>query len=128
MVLGYRCHADVDTNKLNLTLAVERISSDQFYFGITDRWKESICLFHAIYGGEMQPFELRNNRPTNRTKTDNYRHYEDLDTIFVREAMKVFERRVAQAGCGSLPIENHSIPTNTTEGAEVAAVDQLVNA
>lgn len=33
------------------------------FVGITDYWDASICLFHAMHGGPMQPAELQNVRP-----------------------------------------------------------------
>ena len=104
MVMGYRCHHYVDPGDLDVKEALRRISSPSFYFGMTDRWDESICLFHYWYGGETQPFELLNTRPTKRldisTDEDELdRELVDVDTVFVAGAAKIFEQRIRAAGC-----------------------------
>lgn len=71
---------------------------------MTDRWDESICLFHHWYGGETQPFELLNNRPTKRldisTDEDELdKELVDVDAVFVAGAAKTFEERIKVAGC-----------------------------
>jgi len=30
------------------------------FIGLTDHWEESICLFHAMFGGQVNPHELDN--------------------------------------------------------------------
>jgi len=121
MVLGYQCFPTCPGKKipdrkepseyLDLNLALERINSPNFYFGLTGRWEESMCLLHAWYSGgsPVQSFELLNNRPTKlRAKEKaNERNssipedfeYTDLDTILFANASALFEQRVRAAGC-----------------------------
>ena len=104
MVMGHRCHRYVDPRKLDVKEALRRIASPSFYFGLTDRWDESICLFHYWYGGDTQPFELLNNRPTKRLdisadEDELDKELVDLDTVFVAGAKILFEERLKVAGC-----------------------------
>lgn len=101
MVLGHRCHHFVDESKLDVKEALQRIASPSFYFGLTDRWNESICLFHSWYGGKTKPFELLNNRPTKRRDIsgENELDIVDVDTAFVAGATRIFEERLKKAGC-----------------------------
>jgi len=46
----------------DLQLALARVSSLGF-IGLTGEWDLSICLFHAMYGGDCLPVEFRNVRP-----------------------------------------------------------------
>jgi hypothetical protein len=101
MVLGHRCHHYVDPAKLPVREALHRIASPSFYFGLTDRWEESICLFHNWYGGSTKPFELLNNRPTKRLDVpgDDKIHIMDIDTAFIAGATRIFDERLKKAGC-----------------------------
>ncbi|GBF91345.1 hypothetical protein Rsub_03665 [Raphidocelis subcapitata] len=49
-------------NEVNLTTALNNLLKLDF-FGVTDRWTESICLFHATFGGEPRPSQFLNVRP-----------------------------------------------------------------
>jgi hypothetical protein len=103
MVLGYGCHEKVEESKMNVSMALERVQNPLFFFGITDRWDESICLFHYWFGGSRQPFEVKNNRPTKRNKDDRVTIIQqppaDLDTVFVEGAMEIFEERLKETNC-----------------------------
>jgi hypothetical protein len=101
MILGYHCFRGYvpDPSELNVDLALSRIASMDFFFGVTDRWNHSMCLFHKWYGGVPQPFEMKNNRPTRREKLNMTLAYQDVDTEFIPRAMAIFDRRLAEAGC-----------------------------
>jgi hypothetical protein len=99
MVLGHRCFKDVNIIELNLNKAIRRIKRPNFFFGVTDRWAESMCLFHQWYGGSSQPFEMRNNRPTFREPLNRTINYHDLDTELFARAVEIFDRRLIEAGC-----------------------------
>ena len=99
MILGFTCYDFVDPEHLNISVAVNRIQTPHFFFGITDRWEESICLFHHMYGGSTQPFELKNNRKTKRVETPGNINRTFAETIFFEEALKIFNMRVKEAGC-----------------------------
>ena len=104
MVLGYGCHEIVETNKLDVSEAIRRVDSPFFFFGLTDRWDESLCLFHHWFGGKVEPFERRNNRKTNdkivnRLTRSTLQPPPDADTVFVQALVEVFESRLHEANC-----------------------------
>merc|ERR1719346_762493 len=48
--------------------ALDRLDGFKFV-GLTEQWDLSICLFHAMFGGECLQNEFRNMRPSdNRTR------------------------------------------------------------
>lgn len=101
MLTGTRCHFDVPTGEtLNVSKAMEWISSENFFFGITDRWHESICLFHAWFGGHIIRAELGNVRPTHRKRNMPFPSwYRDLDYDLWDHATEIFEERLLRAHC-----------------------------
>jgi hypothetical protein len=108
MVLGYRCHQKVEESKLNVSMALERVQSPFFFFGITDRWDESICLFHYWFGGSVKPFESINSRRTKRNKTANMIVQQppaDLETVFMEGVMETFEARLKEADCTRVAVQ-----------------------
>ena len=42
------------------------------FIGLTERWDESVCLFHAMYGGEVFEVEFQNNRPSDTIRQIRY--------------------------------------------------------
>jgi hypothetical protein len=103
MVVGYKCHQKVEESKLNVSMALEHVLSPLFFFGITDRWDESIvCLFHYWFGGSLKSFEVKNNRPTKRYKNVDMTTQHppaDLDTVFVQGVVETFDERLKEANC-----------------------------
>ena len=65
----------------NVTLA-HRILQDEFlWWGLTDYWETSICLFHnELVGGEVQDGELRNSRSSSDSVFDR-RYSAQLDAL-----------------------------------------------
>merc|ERR1712166_1729650 len=49
--------------------ALKRLDGFKFV-GLTEEWDLSICLFHAMFGGECEESEFANMRPSKRSKTD----------------------------------------------------------
>jgi len=101
MILGCKCPAQLKETDLDVGVALHRISSPFFFFGITDRWSESICLFHNWFGGSMQPYEMVNNRPTALLFKDVSRNKvnDSLDQLFFEGSTIIFEYRLSKAGC-----------------------------
>eukprot|EP00055_Hartaetosiga_balthica_P017199 m.113624 g.113624 ORF g.113624 m.113624 type:complete len:148 (+) comp9267_c0_seq16:583-1026(+) len=74
LLVGKRCEFLLNTkvsniiwepSQLEVNLAMERLHGPQMAFvGLTDEWNTSICLFHAMYGGEITPHEMTNVRPS----------------------------------------------------------------
>lgn len=110
MVLGHPCHKLVEPSQLNVSKALQRVDSPYFFFGLTDRWDESLCLFHSQFGGTIESYERLNNRKTgnmvvNRTERSILQPPTDLDTEFVNAVEKIFERRLRDANCTSSKVE-----------------------
>ena len=63
MVLGVPCAAPFALNTSLLAEAVRRLRDDFRFVGLTDRWDQSICLFHARLGGEPVAAQFLNSRP-----------------------------------------------------------------
>ena len=99
MMLGHHCAADIDPQSLNVTLALERVKSPKFFFGDTDQWGKSICLFHKWFGGTTQPFELKNNRKTKRDDDRVFTNYTFTETLLYNNAREIFDYRVKEVGC-----------------------------
>lgn len=45
-----------------MTSAMTRLSTDYVWWGITDHWKTSVCIFHCEMGGVESPSEITNTR------------------------------------------------------------------
>ncbi|EGD77314.1 hypothetical protein PTSG_08409 [Salpingoeca rosetta] len=53
-----------NTTKQELETAIRLLRSEKISFvGLTDYWRESICLFHAMFGGNITEHEFTNTRP-----------------------------------------------------------------
>ncbi|CAB9499127.1 expressed unknown protein [Seminavis robusta] len=53
---------DFTTGTKNVTRAMEVLRDDYVFWGITDHWSTTVCLFHCELGGETRPSELANTR------------------------------------------------------------------
>merc|ERR1712224_633058 len=64
--------AGVKLTDNDLTEALRRVSSteDFAFVGITEKYDESVCLFHAMYGGSVSPVEFKNTHPASAYKTN----------------------------------------------------------
>eukprot|EP00931_Biecheleriopsis_adriatica_P007651 TRINITY_DN108921_c0_g1_i1.p1 TRINITY_DN108921_c0_g1~~TRINITY_DN108921_c0_g1_i1.p1 ORF type:complete len:317 (-),score=55.06 TRINITY_DN108921_c0_g1_i1:254-1204(-) len=63
------------------------------FVGLTDEWGASICLFHAMFGGEMQDSEVENAHPGGHTEaTENpFNTWEDTeDEAVFADVKKIF--------------------------------------
>ena len=67
---GYRLNAhgkvkDKDLSKSQVDAAVRLV--DRFGFiAITNKYTESVDLFHRLFGGDVQEFDRKNTRPSNK--------------------------------------------------------------
>ena len=88
-----------------LQRALERLESLAFV-GITDRWAESACLFHAQFGGRLHPAEVRAFRQKDHSVAQEAREVSDAelrdldawDTQVFERAKALFEGRLALYG------------------------------
>lgn len=87
----------------NLDLALSRLPGFKF-IGLTDEWNLSICLFHAMFGGECLPDEFENGRPGNYTSSERYAHaevafkqyHDHFDEAIFAQASRIFWSNVAR--------------------------------
>lgn len=105
MLAGHPCMADIHPTRLRgeLKTAVENLGSLSF-FGLTERWEESIALFHSLVGGHTREFEMFNNRPTKGREKRRVSKYDrvlhtlervnDPDLDLHKEASRVFDCRL----------------------------------
>ena len=104
MVTGTKC-ADPAGGPPDVAAAVARVRAFAF-IGLTDRWEESLCLFHSWYGGTTQPYELANNRPSafgggREREQDGTGIPPDVDAALFAGATVIFDARIEAAGCAS---------------------------
>merc|ERR1711933_349301 len=59
--IGYPCNGR-KWRPEETELAVARVNQMGFV-GLTDQWDLSVCLFHAMHGGDCLPVEFSNSRP-----------------------------------------------------------------
>jgi hypothetical protein len=98
MVLGRQC-----SEKYKLTIAdlqeAKRIISQEFAFvGITEKWDESVRLFHGLHGGNMYSDELFARYRDSPKAVENVRKalrnaYDYFDEELYATALDVFERQ-----------------------------------
>lgn len=68
MMNGYKCALNIEVTAAMTEKAVARLENVAFV-GLTEEWNDSICLFHAMFGGEMNPHSFQNVRSTNAFAT-----------------------------------------------------------
>eukprot|EP00045_Choanoeca_perplexa_P022311 m.9085 g.9085 ORF g.9085 m.9085 type:complete len:292 (-) comp9355_c0_seq4:73-948(-) len=61
LLTGHTCASVVTPGRAEQAIQVLRQAA---FIGITDDWDASICLFHAMFGGQPVPVEFHNVRPT----------------------------------------------------------------
>lgn len=76
----------------DLPKALDRLRGFKF-IGLTDEWNLSICLFHAMFGGECLPKEFEDMRPTayDESASNPFKKYPDVpDEILYRAAERFY--------------------------------------
>lgn len=84
MLMGRMCSSNVHDSKTVVAGAIARLPNVGF-FGLTEHWELSVCLWHAKFGGDCIPASFNNNRPGNYThdETVNWATVWQLgDTVF----------------------------------------------
>lgn len=83
MLTGDSCAANVPVDEKRLGRAIDVLHKAAF-IGITDEWNDSLCLFHAMYGGQLNAHSFQNVRSTeemsskyNRNEADQHVTPED---------------------------------------------------
>ena len=63
----FPCDSGVSQEPADVDKAIERLAGFK-YVGMTDEYPLSVCLFHAMFGGECRPSEFGNMRQTSKLK------------------------------------------------------------
>eukprot|EP00747_Dinoflagellata_sp_TGD_P168609 gnl/TRDRNA2_/TRDRNA2_195408_c0_seq1.p1 gnl/TRDRNA2_/TRDRNA2_195408_c0~~gnl/TRDRNA2_/TRDRNA2_195408_c0_seq1.p1 ORF type:complete len:361 (-),score=18.11 gnl/TRDRNA2_/TRDRNA2_195408_c0_seq1:54-1136(-) len=82
----------------NTALAISRLYDFKF-IGLTEEYDLSICLFHAMFGGECVPEEFSHLRAGNYTteEASPFSKYSDVyDALVYQQAAKIFWERVKE--------------------------------
>lgn len=66
MMNGEACGANTSTTGDMVTYAIQRLDDGFSFVGLTEEWALSVCLFHAMFGGECHEREFRNVHPGER--------------------------------------------------------------
>lgn len=109
--------------------ALHRLNTGFRFVGLTDRWHETMCLFHAKFGGQCMASELQITRPTDTAHTTQAgapsseeralalrRSFVDsYDTPLYEAAVRRFEAElrhhsITAAGCHEKLLRNRCIP------------------
>lgn len=63
MLNGFQCGETVDLTDYHIDVA-KQVLSKILFVGITENFKESVCLFSWLYGGEASPLHMQKTRQT----------------------------------------------------------------
>lgn len=81
-----------------VALASERLAHDVAFVGIVEEWDLSVCLFHAMFGGECQRIEILDAHPPvehyDVSRLDGFR--DTYDGPIYQKAKEVFWSRLAK--------------------------------
>lgn len=72
MMNGNGCGEDVEVTDQMLTQALFRLGDGFAFVGLTEEWALSVCLFHAMFGGDCHEREFLNVRPGTNRSEDGY--------------------------------------------------------
>jgi hypothetical protein len=100
MLLGTNATVAATLTGQNVTVALRNLLSLDF-FGITHRWTESICLFHAVFGGEPRASQFLNVRPGPQYDppplvVQRARENTKWDRVLFEQAAEAFQCRIDQ--------------------------------
>ena len=105
MVLGQSCWSHEPLNRSEVKAAQRRLE-DFAFVGITDRYDESVCLFHAMAGGSRGPVavEFEDVRRDAAAHTHDTSHLltglkDPYDGPLYEKAVAIFERNLARFRC-----------------------------
>ena len=63
MMLGKPCSGPFQINNKAVVRAILSLRTNLAFVGITEAWNESVCLFHAMFGGRATAASFENVRP-----------------------------------------------------------------
>lgn len=92
----FNFNADHCCSDEEVDMAISRLNTFAFV-GLTDRWQMSVCLFHAMFGGEITASEFRNVRLGTNAGHHGYdtsilgSFVDDADEALYARAVEIFE-------------------------------------
>eukprot|EP00928_Gymnodinium_smaydae_P057458 TRINITY_DN4069_c0_g1_i3.p1 TRINITY_DN4069_c0_g1~~TRINITY_DN4069_c0_g1_i3.p1 ORF type:complete len:723 (+),score=158.17 TRINITY_DN4069_c0_g1_i3:44-2170(+) len=91
---SFPCQSDI---RPDVDLALERLNGFKFV-GLTEEYSLSVCLFHAMFGGECLPVEFDNMRPQLApTRDDPFESFSDpYDGAIHQRVQEIFWKRIFQ--------------------------------
>lgn len=99
----YRTNATLTHQHVDV--AKQRLRTDFAFVGLTDRWDESICLFHAMFGGQCRDLEFANVRPGAKSELELGNNIstlrdvvDEFDEPLYEEAKQIFESHLLKFG------------------------------
>lgn len=98
---GYSCNAGYGRCNMNiqpnLPLAIHRLEQFKF-FGLTDHWNLSICLFHKVFNVKCLPSFFANSRKSvykrKETVEQSARYYDYYDNALYKHGERIFFERL----------------------------------
>ena len=107
MLNGLYCAQVVEVTEAMVNRAIDRMARAAFV-GITDEWNDSMCLFHAMYGGRLPAPAFQNIRATDHMVAGSYNSQQALvavakeddpnDWRLYESAVIIFRRRQKRYG------------------------------
>ena len=124
--------SSINKNKTNMTMTIldeafDILQSEYLWWGVTDYWHASVCIFHCELGGEARPSETENSRKSSNSWMKNFtdfeatlprekhrsafvsnytayveEHFPDEIMFYHHKIMPEFYRRALACGCGDL--------------------------
>lgn len=111
--------------KKEVALAIQRVNREFAFVGLTEKWALSVCLWHAMFGGECRDFQFMDMRPGKKAvvlenglkKPEQYNvtNYlgtwrDQLDGALYREAEKRFWRDIKTYGVSDAVCRKYICP------------------
>jgi len=107
MLNGYECRVERQVSDEMLSIAKHRIDSGFAFVGITEQWALSVCLFHAMFGGNCHSREFSNTRQGTHSASKGYNtsvlegFVDAKDRALYRHAKQIFESRLEKYNVNS---------------------------
>ena len=75
--------SSINKNKTNMTMTIldeafDILQSEYLWWGVTDYWHASVCIFHCELGGEARPSETENSRKSSNKKFPKHMHHFEI--------------------------------------------------
>ena len=102
MLLGMGCHAPTDRlTRAQIASAAALVRDRLAFVGLSERYRESVCLWHATYGGAVWSFEVQGSRdpgPEHDASVLGANFTDEADDIVYAAAQERFGNEVRRTG------------------------------